>query len=390
MPAVPALDAGGTHRVDEHPDPRRPQARRRPFRLRPVQGPPRGAGRAGRAAAPRCSAPRTARPRSRTWSGGCARAWRELFSLPEGYEVVLGNGGSTAFWDIAAFGLIREKSQHLQLRRVLRRSSPPPPRPPPWLADPQVIKAEPGTHPLPRGRGRRRRLRADPQRDLHRRGDADRAARPAPTRTRWCWSTRPPAPAACRSTSPRPTSTTSPRRSASPPTAACGSACSPRRALARVAEIAGSGRYIPTFFDLPTAIDNSSKDQTYNTPAVATLFLLAEQLDWLNGNGGLDWAVGAHRATPPPGSTPGPRSPSTRRRSSRTRRSARRSSAPSTSPTRSTRPRSPRRCAPTASSTPSPYRKLGRNQLRIAMFPAIDPADVEALTACIDYVVERF
>jgi phosphoserine aminotransferase len=159
-------------------------------------------------------------------------------------------------------------------------------------------------------------------------------------------------------------------------------------ALERAAEIAASGRHIPAFFDLPTAIDNSLKNQTYNTPALSTLFLLNEQLKWLNGNGGLDFAVG------------------------RTTDSSSRlyDWAESTSYT------SPYVAEPSERSLvigtidfddeidaaqiaktlrangivdTEPYRKLGRNQLRVAMFPAVEPADVEALTACIDYVVER-
>ena len=124
----------------------------------------------------------------------------ELFSLPDGYEVVLGNGGATAFWDIATFGLIRERSQHLSFGEFSakfataaqrRRSS----------ATRRSIESDPGTRPEPRGRGRRRRLRLGPQRDLDRRDGAGAAGRRAPTTTRWCWSTPPPGPAGCRSTS---------------------------------------------------------------------------------------------------------------------------------------------------------------------------------------------
>ena len=160
-------------------------------------------------------------------------------------------------------------------------------------------------------------------------------------------------------------------------------------ALARVDEIASGGRYVPEFFSLPVAIDNSSKDQTYNTPAVATLFLLAEQIEWMNGNGGLAWTT------------------------ARTADSAQRlyTWAEKTClrhPVRR-RPRSTRSnvvgtidfsddvdAAAIAKVLRAngivdtePYRKLGRNQLRVAMFPAIDPDDVEALTTCVDYVVER-
>ncbi len=161
-------------------------------------------------------------------------------------------------------------------------------------------------------------------------------------------------------------------------------------ALARVDEIAASGRWIPDFLDLPTAIDNSRKNQTYNTPAVATLALLAEQIDWINGQGGLDWACQAHRRLAPRASTSwaerdGVHDPVRHRPGAPLARW----SAPSTSPTPSTPPRSPRCCAPTAIVDVEPYRKLGRNQLRVAMFPAVDPDDVSALTACIDHVVAQ-
>jgi phosphoserine aminotransferase len=159
-------------------------------------------------------------------------------------------------------------------------------------------------------------------------------------------------------------------------------------ALARAAEIAGSGRYIPPFFDLPTAIDNSSKDQTYNTPALSTLFLLNEQLEWLNGNGGLDWSVAR-----------------TADSSSRLYTWAEKSSYANPFVAE---PAERSQVIGTIDFDDSidaaaiakvlrangivdtePYRKLGRNQLRVAMFPAVDPADVEALTTCIDYVIEQ-
>jgi phosphoserine aminotransferase len=159
-------------------------------------------------------------------------------------------------------------------------------------------------------------------------------------------------------------------------------------ALERAAGIAGSGRYIPTFFDLPTAIDNSAKDQTYNTPAVATLFLMAEQLDWLNGNGGLDWAVSRTAdssarlyswAEKTDYTTPYVADPAQRSQVVGTIDLADGVDAVAVSKVLR---------ANGIVDTDS-YRKLGRNQLRIAMFPAIEPADIDALTASIDYVVER-
>jgi phosphoserine aminotransferase len=160
------------------------------------------------------------------------------------------------------------------------------------------------------------------------------------------------------------------------------------RALDRLTEIAATGRYIPSSLDLGIALDNSRKDQTYNTPAVATLFLLAEQLDWLNGNGGLGFAV--HRtsdsstrlytwAEKSPYATPFVAEPSVRSLVVGTIDfdSSVDAAAVATVLRRN------------GIVDVEPYRKLGRNQLRVAMFPAVDPADVEALTACIDHVVHE-
>ena len=124
-------------------------------------------------------------------------------------------------------------------------------------------------------------------------------------------------------------------------------------ALARIEAIAASGRWVPDFLSLPIAVENSLKNQTYNTPAIGTLILLAEQIDWLLGNGGLDWAVKRTADSSQRLYSLGGGATRTRRRSSPTRSCARRWSAPSTSPTTSTPQRSPRRCGPTASSTPS-------------------------------------
>jgi phosphoserine aminotransferase len=159
-------------------------------------------------------------------------------------------------------------------------------------------------------------------------------------------------------------------------------------ALARIDAIAGSGRWVPDFLSLPTAVDNSLKNQTYNTPAIGTLVLLAEQLDWMLGNGGLDWAV------------------------ARTADSARRlyswAEASEYATPFVTDPALRSQVVGTIDFNDDvdaaavakvlrangivdtePYRKLGRNQLRIAMFTAIEPDDISALTQCIDWVVER-
>ena len=143
-------------------------------------------------------------------------------------------------------------------------------------------------------------------------------------------------------------------------------------ALARVEAIAASGRWVPEFLSLPIAIDNSTKNQTYNTPAIGTLVLMAEQVDWLNANGGLDWAVkrtadSSSRlyswAEASAFATPFVADPALRSQVVGT--------------------------IDFNDGDTEPYRKLGRNQLRVAMFPAVDPDDVSALTECVDWVVER-
>ena len=234
-----------------------------------------------------------------------------------------------------------------------------------------------------------RRLRLGAQRDLDRRHDAGEAgpgrrrrrARPHRRDVR--------APAVCRSTSPRPTSTTSPRRSASPPTAASGSPRSRPRRWPGSTRSPPRGRWVPDFFSLPTAIDNSLKDQTYNTPPLATLALLAKQMEWLNGQGGLDVGQCPHRGLLEPalrlGRAHGIHDPLRHRAGAPLARSSRRS----TSTTASTRPRSPGRCAPTESSTSSPTASSAATSCASPMFPAVDPDDVSALIACIEHVVDH-
>ncbi|MFI7440911.1 phosphoserine transaminase [Nonomuraea indica] len=307
----------------------------------------------------------------------------DLFSLPEGYQVVLGNGGTTAFWDIAAFGLIRDRSQHLsfgefsaKFATVARKS--------PWLGEPSVIKSEVGTHPAAveqdgidvyalthneTSTGVAMPIRRVGSDDSLVLVDATSGAGGLPV-----------------SIEETDVYYFAPQKSFASDGGLWIALMSPR-ALARVEEIAATDRYVPEFFSLPTAIDNSSKDQTYNTPAVATLFLLADQLDWMNGNGGLAWTT------------------------SRTADSAQRLYSWAEKSAYATPFAAPEFRSQVVGTIDfseevdaaavakvlrangivdtEPYRKLGRNQLRIAMFPAIDPADVEALTVCVDYVVER-
>ncbi|MFL1429016.1 MULTISPECIES: phosphoserine transaminase [unclassified Nocardiopsis] len=310
----------------------------------------------------------------------------DLFSLPEGYEVVLGNGGTTAFWDIAAHGLLREKSQHLafgefsgKFAKVAKGA--------PWLAEPTVITTEPGTH-----------------------GEAvAEAGVDAYALTHNETSTGVAAPIArvagadedalvlVDATSgagglPVDIAQTdvyyfAPQKSFAADGGLWLAVMSPR-ALARAEEIAAGGRYVPEFFSLPTAIDNSRKDQTYNTPAVATLLLLAEQLEWINGQGGLDWSVGRTAesssvlytwAEKSPVATPFVTDPAKRSQVVATIDFSDDVDAAAVAEV----------LRANGVVDTEPYRKLGRNQLRVATFPAVEPADVQALTACIDYVLTR-
>ncbi|MFC1415322.1 phosphoserine transaminase [Streptacidiphilus cavernicola] len=309
-----------------------------------------------------------------------------LFSLPEGYEVVLGNGGSTAFWDIASFGLVREKSQHLNFGEFSSKFAAST-KAAPWLADPSVIKSDPGTHPLPVAEAgvdvyalTHNETSTGVAMPISRVAGADEGALVLVDATSGAGGL--------------PVDITetdvyyfAPQKCFASDGGLWIGVFSPA-ALARAAEIAASGRYIPTFFDLPTAIDNSSKDQTYNTPALATLFLLAEQLDWLNGNGGLEWSTArtadsssrlytwAEKASY---ATPFVANPAERSQVIGTIDFDSAINADAVA----------KALRANGIVDTEPYRKLGRNQLRVAMFPSVEPSDVEALTACIDYVIDQ-
>ena len=299
---------------------------------------------------------------------------------PTGYEVVLGNGGTTAFWDIATFGLVREEPQHLAFgefsskfaaatrsgavpRRPDRhRAASPAPHPAPQAEAGVDVYAWPhnetstGVMPIRRVAGADEGALVAGRRHLRRRRPAGRHPRDRRLLLRAAEVLR---------LGRRPVA----------------GAVLPRGARAGRARSRRSGRWIPTFFDLPTAIDNSPQGpDLQHAGASPRSFLLAEQVDWFNGQGGLAWAR-PHGRLVRRGSTAGPRRRRTRRRSSPTRRSARRSWARSTSTTPSTPRRSRRCCAPTGSSTPSPTASSAATSCAIAMFPAVEPADVEALTA---------
>jgi phosphoserine aminotransferase len=309
----------------------------------------------------------------------------DLFSLPEGYEIVLGNGGATAFWDIATFGLIREKSQHLSFGEFSAKFAKAAAQAP-WLAAPSVLTAAPGSRPV---------AVAEEGVDVYAWAHNETSTavmapvdRPAGTDGALVLVD------ATSGAGGLPVDLTeadayyfAPQKCFASDGGLWIAIMSPA-ALDRAAQVAASGRHIPAFFDLPTAIDNSRKNQTYNTPAVATLFLMAEQLDWMNAQGGLKGMV--ERTTTSSDAlygwaertsytTPYVADPSHRSLVIGTVDFDEAIDADLVAAT----------LRANGIVDTEPYRKLGRNQLRIAMYPSVDPADVVALTACIDYVVDN-
>lgn len=307
-----------------------------------------------------------------------------LFDLPEGYEVVLGNGGATAFWDIATYGLIRRRSQHLSFGEFSSKFAKAAQQAP-WLDDPSVITSEPGSRP-------------------------EAVAEEGVDAYAWAHnetSTAVMAPVvrpvdddsivlvdATSGAGGLPVDLTqvdayyfAPQKCFASDGGLWIALMSPK-ALARVEEIAATDRHVPAFFDLPTAIDNSAKNQTYNTPSVATLFLMAEQLDWMNSQGGLPGMV--ERTTRSSDALYGwaeKTSYTTPYVTDPSHRSLVIGTVDFDDSIDAAAIASVLRANGIVDT--EPYRKLGRNQLRIAMYPAVDPTDVEKLTACIDHVVER-
>jgi phosphoserine aminotransferase len=307
----------------------------------------------------------------------------ELFSPPDGYEIVLSNGGTTAFWDAAAFGLVREKSQHVvfgefssKFAKVTAKA--------PWLSDPSVIESEPGSHPLPAAEEG-----VDAYALTHNEtstGVAMPIERPAGSDGLVLVDATSGAAGLPVDVAETDVYYFAPQKGFASDGGLWLALVSPA-ALERIEEIAASGRYIPDFYDLKVAVDNSRKDQTYNTPAVATLLLMAQQIDWFLAQGGLSWSTGrcadsAQRlytwADKTSYTTPFVTDP------------ARRSQVVGTIDFEGVDAAEVAKVLRANGIVDTePYRKLGRNQLRIAMYPAIDPADVEALTACIDHVAGR-
>jgi phosphoserine aminotransferase len=310
---------------------------------------------------------------------------RELFSVPDGYEVILGNGGATAFWDAAAFGLIDSKSLHLTFGEFSAKFASAVAANP-FVGEPIIISADAGSAPAPQ---------ADPSVDAiawaHNEtstGVAVGVTRPAGSETALILIDAtsgagglPVNMADCD------TYYFAPQKNFASDGGLWLAIMSPA-ALARVEMIAASGRWVPEFLSLPIAVDNSLKNQTYNTPAIGTLVLMAEQVDWMLGNGGLDWAVkrtadSSSRlyswAEASTYATPFVTDPALRSQVVGTIDLSDEVDAAAVAAV----------LRANGIVDTEPYRKLGRNQLRVAMFPAIDPDDVSALTHCVDWVVEH-
>lgn len=317
--------------------------------------------------------------------GRVRRGLAELFTVPDGYEVIVGNGGATAFWDAAAFGLIDKRSLHLAFGEFSAKFASGVSKNP-FVGDPIIIKADPGSAPEPQ---------SDPSVDVI-------AWAQNETSTGVSVPVRRPTDSgdalvvidATSGAGGLPVDIAdvdayyfAPQKNFASDGGLWLAIMSPA-ALARVESIAASGRWVPDFLSLPIAIENSVKDQTYNTPAIGTLILLAEQIDWLLGNGGLDWAVkrtgdSSQRlyawAEERDYTTPFVADPALRSQVVGTIDFADGVDAAAVAKT----------LRANGIVDTEPYRKLGRNQLRIAMFPAVEPDDVSALTQCIDWVVER-
>jgi phosphoserine aminotransferase len=306
----------------------------------------------------------------------------DLFSLPDGFEVVLGLGGTTIFWDAAVFGLIEMRSQHLVFGEFSSKFAQAVAIAP-HLSDPDIIESEPGTHPT-----------AQP-------ADVDAyALTQNETSTGVAMPVTRVAPGAF--TMVDATSAAggievdtwefdvyyfAPQKGFASDGGLWVALCSPE-AIERIYSIGNSNRYIPPSLDLLIALENSRKDQTYNTPALATLFLMAEQIDWMLAGGGLSFSTGRSAssakilygwAEASEFASPFVKDPAQR------------------SPVIGTIDLAASIDAATISAVlrangivdTEPYRKLGRNQLRVAMYPAIDPEDVGSLTKAIDYVIAQ-
>jgi phosphoserine aminotransferase len=303
-----------------------------------------------------------------------------LFSLPEGYEVVLGNGGATAFWDIATFCLVRDRAQHLVFGEFGGKFAEGVAAAP-FLGEPSILKAEPGS--APDFEPGDFDVYATPHNETST-GVARPVKRPAGDGLHLVDATSA-AGGLTVDVSETDVYYFAPQKCFASDGGLWLALMSPA-AIARVGSL--KDRWTPAFLDLQTAIDNSRLDQTYNTPALATLVMLADQVEWMNDNGGLAFTTArtsesAQRlytwADKSPYATPFVVDETLRSNVVGTIDFSDEVDAAAVAKV----------LRANGIVDVEPYRKLGRNQLRIAMFPAIDPADVEALTACIDHVVEQ-
>ena len=308
----------------------------------------------------------------------------DLFSLPDGYEIALGNGGTTAFWDAAAAWLVRDQALHLVYGEFSRKFSQVTTGAP-FLSDPVMIEAEPGGAPVPEGR------------------DGVDVIGWAQNETSTGVTVPVERPAGAGDALVLVDATSgagglpvdlkesdvyyfAPQKAFGADGGLWLAALSPA-AISRIDELDGSSdRWQPPFLSLKTALDNSRKDQTYNTPALATLILLAEQLEWMLDGGGLDFCVERTLASSThlygwadasDFATPFVADPALRSMVVGTIDFDDSIDAAAIAAT----------LRANGIVDVEPYRKLGRNQLRVAMFPTVEPSDVEALTACIDWVI---
>lgn len=306
-----------------------------------------------------------------------------LFELPEGYEVILGNGGSTAFWDIATFGLIESRSQHLVFGEFSSKFAAAAGQAP-FLSEPTLIKSEPGTHPMAEAEDG-----VDAYALTHNEtstGVAMPIKRPAGIGDALVLVDATSAAGGIAVDAEEfDTYYFAPQKSFASDGGLWLALMSPA-AIARVEKIKSSGRWIPAFFDLTIAIENSRLDQTYNTPALATLILLAEQIEWMNTNGGMKFAAGRSAdsaarlygwAEKTSYTTPFVTNPAMRSNVVGTINFDESIDAAKVAAI----------LRANGIVDTEPYRKLGKNQLRIGMFPAVEPSDVDALTASIEFVV---
>lgn len=311
------------------------------------------------------------------------RGLADLFTLPDGYEVVIGNGGATAFWDAAVFGLIEQKSQHLSFGEFSAKFAAAVARAP-HLKEPEVIESPAGTHP---------EAHPNPEIDLY-------ALTQNETSTGVAMEIRRPGEkglvlvdATSAAGGMRVDARSfdvyyfSPQKCFGSDGGLWVACCSPA-AIERIERLADSQRWIPPSLDLSIALENSRKDQTYNTPALATIFLLSEQIDWMMDHGGMEWA--ATRCELSAAVVYGWAETSVVATPFVTRTEDR-------SPVTATIDLDRSVDAATVSAVlrengivdTESYRKLGRNQLRFALFPSIEPDDVAVLTRAVEHVAER-